>query len=84
MTTEHLIEQYGRPDTYVSGLAEVEDLGDGNFRFVFVARKRVGDREELVVVANLVAPLQAVPPALVKAAKAIGMMVVTEVPRRVH
>lgn len=76
MSTEHLIEQYGLPDTYVSGLAEVEDLGDGNFRFVFVARKHVGDGEELVIVAKLVAALETVPPAVIMAAKAVGMSLI--------
>lgn len=28
------------PDTYASGLAEAEDMGDGNFRLTFFARKK--------------------------------------------
>jgi hypothetical protein len=59
-------------DIFVSGLGEVEDLGGRCFRFTFFSRQHIGDREELVVVAKLVAPIEAVPPALMMAAKAIG------------
>jgi hypothetical protein len=62
-------------DTYVSGLGEVEDLGDGCFRFTFFAKHHVNDREERVVVVKLICPMSAVPPAIVMAAKAVGYSV---------
>lgn len=75
-----VLDQTGRitdpgivPDTFVSGLAEVEDLGSGNYRFTFAAKHRSVEGDELVVVAKLVAPMEAVPPALFMAAKAIGL-----------
>ena len=60
------------PDTFVSGLGEVEDLGGGCFRFVFFSIHKTDHGEEMVVVAKLVAPLEAVPPALIMAATAVG------------
>ncbi|HET8700390.1 MAG TPA: hypothetical protein VFL97_01845 [Nitrococcus sp.] len=63
-----LVEPFGIPDVFVSGLAEVEDVGGGCMRFVFYARHD-GERQ---VVAKLVAPIDAVPPAVMMAAKAVG------------
>lgn len=60
-------------DIFVSGLGEVEDLGGGCFRFTFYAKHHSEVGEELVVVAKLVAPMEAIPPALFMAAKAIGL-----------
>lgn len=60
-------------DTFVSGLGEVEDLGGGCFRFTFYAKHRGEDGGDMIVVAKLVAPMEAVPPALLMAAKAIGL-----------
>lgn len=74
-----VLEQAGRltdtgrvPDIFVSGLGEVEDLGGGCFRFVFYARHKGDNGEEMVIVAKLVAPMEAVPPAVIMAAKAVG------------
>lgn len=60
-------------DTFVSGLGEVEDLGGGCFRFTFYAKHRDKDGEDMIVVAKLIAPMEAIPPALIMAAKAIGL-----------
>jgi hypothetical protein len=75
-----VLEQPGRltepgvvPDIFVSGLGEVEDLGGGCFRFTFFARHHGEAGEEMLVVAKLIAPMEAVPPALFMAAKAIGL-----------
>jgi hypothetical protein len=71
------------PDIFVSGLGEVEDLGGGCFRFVFYARHKGEDGEEMLVVAKLIAPMEAVPPALFMAARAIGFSLTGQfVPRR--
>jgi hypothetical protein len=60
-------------DTFVSGLGEVEDLGGGCFRFTFYAKHRSEAGEDMIVVAKLIAPMEAIPPALIMAAKAIGL-----------
>ncbi len=76
-----LIEPYAVQDTYVSGLAEVEDIGGGNYRFTFFCREHHDDHEEWTVVAKLIAPLEAVPPAVIKTARAVGMSLALEFPR---
>lgn len=73
-----MIEAFGVPDTFVSGMGRVENLGGGCYRFTFFARQTIGGKEELVVVAKLVTPLEAVPPALVMAAKAVGYYVAAD------
>jgi hypothetical protein len=60
------------PDTFVSGLGGVEEVGGGCYRFIFFARHQGDDGNERTVVAKLVAPMEAVPPALFLAARAIG------------
>ncbi|HEU4986893.1 MAG TPA: hypothetical protein VFT89_07495 [Rhizobiaceae bacterium] len=72
------------PDTFVSGLGTVEEIGGGCFRFTFYAtQSALTDGEvERVVVARLVAPLNAIPPALILAAKAIGCDMVAKCPGR--
>lgn len=62
-------------DTYVSGLGEAEDLGDGCFRFTFFSTHRADGQEQRIVVAKLVVPRSAVPPAILLAAKAVGYSV---------
>ena len=59
-------------DTFVSGLGMVEDVGGGCYRFTFFAKHHGEAGDELVGVAKLVAPMEAVPPALFMAARAIG------------
>lgn len=62
------------PDIFVSGLGEVEDLGGGCFRFVFYVKQHTPDgTDETMIVAKLIAPMEAVPPALLLAARAIGL-----------
>ena len=48
-------------DIYASGLASAEDIGDGQWRFVFYVNQRslYGGEEERVVVARLVMPAAA-------------------------
>lgn len=57
-------------DVFASGLGEVWDVGGGCYRFVFFAN--YPSRMEKIIVARLVMPIEAVPPALVLAAKAVG------------
>lgn len=71
------------PDVFVSGLGEVEDLGGGCFRFTFFVKQHIDGAEETVIVAKLIAPMEAVPPALFLAARAIGFSLSGSfVPRR--
>ena len=70
--TEPIIIQ----DTFVTALHDIEDLGEGNFRFVFIAKQRSsydGTSQEHVVVAKLVAPTMTVFHAAMWALKAIGV-----------
>ncbi|TGP34033.1 MULTISPECIES: hypothetical protein [unclassified Mesorhizobium] len=61
---EHLlVEPAIVPDIFCTGLADAEDLGDGNFRFTLYARQKslhdLGNAD-YVVVARLVMSAQAV------------------------
>lgn len=58
-----LVEPAIVPDTFASGLAEAEDLGDGNFRLTYyVKHKSMHDygATENIVVARIVLPASAV------------------------
>lgn len=52
------------PDTFCSGLAEVEDLGDGNVRLTYFSKQRsfndYAGTDEHVIVARLVLPMSAI------------------------
>lgn len=72
-----MIEPVPVHDIFVSGLGEVEDLGGGVFRFVFFSKHHGPNGEERVVVARLVGASEAVPPALIMAAKAVGYRLAT-------
>ncbi len=68
-------------NVYASGLAEIEDIGGGCLRFVcYVNARPAGDPEappERVVVAKIVAPVSAVPDAVMKMIQAVGGIAVT-------
>jgi hypothetical protein len=66
---EELVEAFGAPEIFVSGLAAIEDVGGGCLRFVFYTRTGQNGREATV---KLIAPIEAVPPAVMMAAKAVG------------
>lgn len=72
-----LVEPVPVPDIFVSGLAQVEDIGGGCLRFTFFCRRHAGTGEEVLVAAKLIAPIEAVPPAIMLAARAIGFSLVT-------
>lgn len=65
-----LVEPFAVADTFVSGLAEVEDIGHGCFRLVWYSRSKHDGREELQVVAKFVMAAGEVPLAMRKMAKA--------------
>lgn len=59
-----MVEPFAIPDVYASGLAEVEDIGGGNYRFVLYALHRSGGREERQVVARIIMCAEAIPEAM--------------------
>lgn len=63
-----LAEPFAVPDVYVSGLWNIEPLGGGTARFTFYTIKH-GEPE---LAASLIAPLAAIPPAVVMGLKAVG------------
>lgn len=58
------------PDTFVSGLGNVEAMGGGNWRFTFFVSQDVGGEPLNVVVAKLVMSIEDLPAAIHKAASA--------------
>lgn len=72
-----LVEPAIVPDTYCSGLAEAEDLGDGNFRFTLYARQKshndYAGAVELVTVARIIMPAGAVMESVQMTMKALGV-----------
>lgn len=65
-----LIETLAVPDVFASGLAEVEDIGNGCYRLTFFALHRHGEHEERQVVARLIMAAEAIPKAIRMAARA--------------
>lgn len=65
---QELLELFGVPDTFASGLGAVEDIGGGCWRFTFYAKQGAQGREEHVVVAKLIMSIDALPAAIHMAA----------------
>lgn len=65
------------PEVFVTGLADAEDLGDGNFRFVLYSRQKsfhdYAGGTELVIVARLIMPAAAVMESIQMTMKALGV-----------
>lgn len=75
-----LVEPFAVPDVNVSGIADIEDMGDGNFRFVLYSTRR----KERLVVASLIMTEGTVMRYILKSAQAIGVSLaasVGELPR---
>lgn len=68
-----LLELFAVPDTFVSGLGNVEDIGGGCYRFTLFTTQEVHGRKEQVVVAKLIMSAEALPDALHTAAVATKM-----------
>lgn len=72
-----LVEPAIVPDIFTSGLAEAEDLGDGNMRFTLYARQTSycsDDRRiENVIVARLIMPVSAVHLSIQMTMKTMGV-----------
>jgi hypothetical protein len=64
-------------DIFCTGLAEAEDLGDGNFRFTLYARQKsfqdYAGTFEYVIVARLIMPTGAVMESIQTTMKAMGV-----------
>lgn len=73
-----MIDTFGVQDIFISGLGEIEQVGGSCLRFVFYSRQHIGDRDELIVVARLVLPMEAVGPAALAALKAVGVSIVRD------
>lgn len=74
---EHLLSEPAIvPDIFCTGLADAEDLGDGNFRFTLYARQKslhdYAGSIEYVVVARLIMPTTAVHQSIQMTMKAMG------------
>jgi hypothetical protein len=72
-----LVEPAIITDIFCSGLADAEDLGDGNFRFTLYARQKsfndYAGTVELVTVARLIMPAMAVHQSIKMTMKAMGV-----------
>ena len=64
------------PEVYCSGLADAEDMGDGNFRFTFYSRQKslhdYAGTFDLIIVARIIMPLAAVHAGMQKTMEATG------------
>lgn len=70
-----LVEPFAVPDINVSGIADIEDMGDGNFRFILYTTRR----SERIVVASLVMTEGAIMRSILKSAQAIGVSLAASV-----
>jgi hypothetical protein len=72
-----LVEPAIISDIYCSGLADAEDLGDGNFRFTLYAKQKshndYAGEIELVIVARLIMPVPAVHQSIKMTMQAMGV-----------
>lgn len=80
MATMQLAEPIVVPDVFVTSLAEIEDIGEGNWRFTF-AVKQSGEH---IVSARLVLPGSLVISAARQALRAVGWHCVCSMKRLIH
>ena len=59
-----LMELFGVPDVFTSGLGSVEAIGGGNWRFTFFVTQDIAGDTVQVVVAKLVMSIEALPAAI--------------------
>ncbi len=71
-----LIDPHQVQDIFISGLGDIEEVGDGCDRFVLYSRQMKNGRETFVVAARIVVPTSALPAILYLAARHIGMTLV--------
>ena len=63
-----MLEPFGVPDTFTTGLGSVEDIGGGCYRFTFFTKQDAHGHSDRVVVAKLVMSIDALPAAIHMAA----------------
>ena len=68
-----VIDPMCAPEFYASGMADPEDMGDGNVRFTMFAYQTIGGERVKVAVAKIVCSMEIIPSNLVRTAKCIGM-----------
>ena len=56
-----LLEPFGVPDVFVTGLGYAEHIGGGNWRFTFFVSQEVGGDVQKVVAAKIIMPADALP-----------------------
>lgn len=61
---QELLEMFGVPDIFVTGLGNIENIGGGCWRFTLVTGQEIGGRHELVVVAKIIMPAEALADAM--------------------
>lgn len=87
---EHLlIEPAIVPDVFASGLAEIEDLGDGNnYRFTFYVQQKTPQNYsgiiEYVVVARIIMPVIAIHEAVRATMRVMGIQCEERVRKLAH
>lgn len=77
-------EPYAVADTFVSGLADVEDIGGGCLRFTFYCRSTHDGREEKQVVARIIMPAEALPSAMQMSARKANICVCERLGAKPH
>lgn len=68
MERHEMTEVFGVPDTFVSGLGCVEDIGGGCYRFTFFTSQEVQGKREKIVTARIIMSIEALPAAIHMAA----------------
>jgi len=63
-----IVEPFDIADEYVSGLASIEALSSGEFRFLYYVEKR----KELLIVKSMIMPMSGIVPAIGMSMQAIG------------
>lgn len=68
-----LLEPFGVPDVFVSGLANVESIGGGCYRFTFFTTQDISGSPEMIVSARIIMSGEALPEAITMAARMTNM-----------
>jgi hypothetical protein len=76
-----LIEPFSVLDVFVSGLGEIENVGGGCVRFTFYTIHHTDGVEERVVAAKIIMPIDAVPEAMLRTSKSVGIGLAMELRR---
>lgn len=64
-----MLEPFGVPDVFVSGMGNAEHIGGGNWRFTFFVNQDVAGETQKVVAAKIVMSIEELPAAIHMAAR---------------